>query len=174
MKAHGVDSRTKLIHSVAATPANVPQVLPALLHGGETRVWGDSAYAGQKAAIREAAPRAKDFTQRKGARNRKLNASTASSPVFGRRWSRSGSSSASSGLPVRYRGGEEHEPAGLCAEQPGDGQEDAAEAATVADAGAVRLKNGEPVKNTACSPISGRREGRIRPFPPIQILQSQK
>ena len=74
-KAHiGVDSRTKLIHSVAATPANVhdSQVLPALLHGGETRVWGDSAYAGQKAAIREAAPRAKDFTQRKGARNRKL------------------------------------------------------------------------------------------------------
>ena len=75
MKAHiGVDSRTKLIHSVAATPANVHdlQVLPALLHGGETRVWGDSAYTGQKAAIREAAPKAKDFTQRKGARNRKL------------------------------------------------------------------------------------------------------
>jgi IS5 family transposase len=35
MKAHiGVDSRTKLIHSVAATPAHVhdSQVLPKLLH----------------------------------------------------------------------------------------------------------------------------------------------
>ena len=41
MKAHiGVDSRTKLIHSVAATAANVhdSQVLPQLLHGQETRV----------------------------------------------------------------------------------------------------------------------------------------
>jgi IS5 family transposase len=40
MKAHiGVDSRTKLIHSVAATAANVhdSQVLPELLHGQETR-----------------------------------------------------------------------------------------------------------------------------------------
>jgi IS5 family transposase len=43
MKAHiGVDSRTTLIHSVAATAANVHdnQVLPKLLHGQETRVWG--------------------------------------------------------------------------------------------------------------------------------------
>jgi IS5 family transposase len=41
MKAHiGVDSRTKLIHSVAATAANVhdSQVLPDLLHGNERRV----------------------------------------------------------------------------------------------------------------------------------------
>ena len=48
MKAHiGMDSRTKLIHSVAATPANVQdsQVLPALLHSGETRVWGDRGEA---------------------------------------------------------------------------------------------------------------------------------
>jgi hypothetical protein len=40
MKAHlGVDSRTKLIHSVAATAANVhdSQVLPELLHVQETR-----------------------------------------------------------------------------------------------------------------------------------------
>ena len=47
MKAHfGVDSRTKLIHSVMATPANVADsaVLPDLLHGRETRVWGDQAY----------------------------------------------------------------------------------------------------------------------------------
>ena len=44
MKAHfGVDSRTKLIHAVVATPANVADstVLPELLHGQETRVWGD-------------------------------------------------------------------------------------------------------------------------------------
>lgn len=75
MKAHiGVDSRTKLIHSVVATSANVhdSQVLPDLLHGEETRVWGDSAYTGQKQAIADTAPRAKDFTQAKGSRNRKL------------------------------------------------------------------------------------------------------
>jgi IS5 family transposase len=44
MKAHlGVDSRTKLIHAAVATPANVADstVLPDLLHGNETRVWGD-------------------------------------------------------------------------------------------------------------------------------------
>jgi IS5 family transposase len=75
MKAHiGVDSRTKLIHSVVATSANVhdSQVLPDLLHGEETRVWGDSAYTGQKAAITDNAPRARDFTQAKGSRYRKL------------------------------------------------------------------------------------------------------
>lgn len=75
MKAHiGVDSKTKLIHSVAATPANVndSQVLPDLLHGDETRVWGDSAYTGQGAAIREQSPNAKDFTHKKSHRSRPL------------------------------------------------------------------------------------------------------
>lgn len=75
MKAHiGVDSRTKLIHSVVATPANVhdSQVLSDLLHGEETRVWGDSAYTGQKETIIDCAPRAKDFTQAKGSRHRTL------------------------------------------------------------------------------------------------------
>jgi len=75
MKAHiGVDSQTKLIHSVAATPANThdSQLLEDLLHGEETRVWGDSAYAGQGNVIRKHAPHAKDFTQRKGSRNRPL------------------------------------------------------------------------------------------------------
>jgi IS5 family transposase len=45
-----VDSRTKLIHAVAATAANVhdSQVLPQLLQGQETRVWGDAAYSGQR------------------------------------------------------------------------------------------------------------------------------
>jgi IS5 family transposase len=46
MKAHiGVDSRSKLVHAVVATAANVHDatVLPDLLHGDETRVWGDRA-----------------------------------------------------------------------------------------------------------------------------------
>jgi len=68
MKAHvGVDSKTKLIHSVVATPANVADatVLPELLHGQETRVWGDQAYRGQTAVIHACAPNAKDFTHRR-------------------------------------------------------------------------------------------------------------
>jgi len=76
MKAHiGVDSQTKLIHSVAATAANVhdSQLLGDLLHGDETRVWGDSAYAGQGDVIRKQAPKAKDFTNQKGFRNRPLS-----------------------------------------------------------------------------------------------------
>jgi IS5 family transposase len=76
MKAHiGVDSKSKLIHTVAATAANVhdSQMLPDLLHGNEARVYGDSAYAGQGEAIREQAPKAKDFTQKKGCRSRALS-----------------------------------------------------------------------------------------------------
>src|ERR1700736_6462113 len=68
MKAHfGVDSRTKLIHAVTATPANVADrtILPDLLHGQETRVWGDQAYRGQGAVIRRQAPNARDFTNRR-------------------------------------------------------------------------------------------------------------
>jgi len=75
MKAHiGVDSQSKLIHSVAVTAANVhdSRVLPDLLHGGETRVWGDSAYAGQGDVIRQHAPKAKDFTHKKGCRSRPM------------------------------------------------------------------------------------------------------
>jgi len=69
MKAHlGVDKKHKLIHSVVATPANVSDgsMLEALLHGGETHVWGDAAYVGQGERIRRKAPRARDFTQRRG------------------------------------------------------------------------------------------------------------
>ncbi|MBT8439260.1 MAG: IS5 family transposase [Gammaproteobacteria bacterium] len=76
MKAHiGVDSRSKLVHSVAATAAKVhdSQLLGDLLHGDETRVWGDSAYTGQGDTIREHAPNAKDFTHKKGGRNRALS-----------------------------------------------------------------------------------------------------
>src|SRR5574337_486215 len=76
MKAHlGVDSQTKLIHSVAATAANVhdSQVLPELLHGNETRVWGDAAYSGQRDVIRQHAPKAKSFVQAKAHRHRPLS-----------------------------------------------------------------------------------------------------
>lgn len=68
MKAHvGVDSKTKLIHSALVTPANVADstVLPELLHGEETRVWGDQGYVGQTEAIHEHAPRAQDWTHRR-------------------------------------------------------------------------------------------------------------
>ena len=64
MKLHiGVDSRTKLIHSMTTTAANVhdAKVLDQLLHGAETRVYGDQAYRGQRAVIREHAPNARDF-----------------------------------------------------------------------------------------------------------------
>jgi len=75
MKAHvGVDSKNKLIHSVVATPANVhdKHAIPQLLHGNERRVYGDSAYSSQKELIAQAAPKARDFTNQKGFRNRGL------------------------------------------------------------------------------------------------------
>ena len=71
MKAHiGVDSKETIIHSVSATAANVhdSQTIPDLLHGDETRVWGDSAYQGKREAILKAAPQAQDFTHRRGSR----------------------------------------------------------------------------------------------------------
>lgn len=67
MKAHlGVDAETKLIHSIAATAANVAdcRVLPELLHGGETAVWGDQAYQGQTEILRQHAPNAQDRINR--------------------------------------------------------------------------------------------------------------
>jgi len=68
MKAHvGVDSKTKLIHTALVTPAHVADatVLPELLHGEETRVWGDQAYRGQTEVIHQYAPRAQDCTHRR-------------------------------------------------------------------------------------------------------------
>jgi transposase, IS5 family len=68
MKAHvGVDSKTKIIHTAVATAANVADstVLPDLLHGEETRVWGDQAYKGQSPVIKECAPLAQDHTHRR-------------------------------------------------------------------------------------------------------------
>jgi len=68
MKAHiGVDSKEKIIHTVKASAANVADslALPHLLHGKETRVYGDQAYRGQAGVIRQRAPRAKDFTNQR-------------------------------------------------------------------------------------------------------------
>ncbi len=68
MKAHvGVDSKSKLIHTILVSAANVADVdaLPHLLHGHETRVWGDQGYQGQTAVIRARAPRARDFINRR-------------------------------------------------------------------------------------------------------------
>ena len=75
MKGHvGVDSKERIIHSVEVTSANVhdSQVISQLLHGAETKVWGDSAYQGQRAAIRSVAPAAKDMTNRRAARGHPL------------------------------------------------------------------------------------------------------
>jgi IS5 family transposase len=68
LKTHvGIDGRTKLIHTVLASAANLAdcEALQYLLHGRERRAWGDQAYRGQRAAIRAGAPRAKDFTNQR-------------------------------------------------------------------------------------------------------------
>jgi len=61
------DSRTGLAHSAVVTAANVhdKRPLPDLLHGNEQRVYGDSAYASQKALIESKAPKARDFTNQR-------------------------------------------------------------------------------------------------------------
>ena len=68
MKLHiGVDSHWGVAHSAVVTAANVhdKHPLPDLLHGNEQRVYGDSAYASQKALIGSKAPKAKDFTNQR-------------------------------------------------------------------------------------------------------------
>jgi IS5 family transposase len=75
MKVHiGVDSKSGLAHSASVTSANVhdSRELPKLLHGNETRLYGDSAYIGQKDVLKEIAPKAKDFTNKRASRNRPL------------------------------------------------------------------------------------------------------
>ena len=72
MKAHiGVDSKEGVVHSVCSTAASVSDVhmLPELLHGGETKVWGDGGYQGQTEKIHEAAPQAQDMTNRRAKNN---------------------------------------------------------------------------------------------------------
>jgi IS5 family transposase len=76
MKVHiGADSKSGLVHSASVTPANVhdSQELPRLLHGNETRLYGDSAYTGQKEALKQLAPKAKDFTNKRARRNQPLS-----------------------------------------------------------------------------------------------------
>ena len=78
MKLHiGVDSASGLIHSASVTAANVHDSLevPNLLHGNETRVYGDSAYRGkaQRERLKAIAPKAKDFTNRRAYRNAPLS-----------------------------------------------------------------------------------------------------
>jgi transposase, IS5 family len=68
MKLHiGVDSQSGLAHSAVVTPAKVhdKHPLPHLLHGNERRVYGDSAYASQKALINSKAVHAQDFTNQR-------------------------------------------------------------------------------------------------------------
>jgi len=75
MKIHvGVDKATKLAHSLVTTPANVhdSHLIGELLHGGESGVWGDSAYMGKTEVINNKAPMASDNTNRRSTRNRKL------------------------------------------------------------------------------------------------------
>ena len=77
MKLHiGVDSQTGLAHSASVTAANVhdSQELPNLLRGGETRLYGDSAYRGAKhrEQLKAIAPNARDFTNKRAHRHRPL------------------------------------------------------------------------------------------------------
>ena len=76
MKVHiGADSKSGLVHSASVTPANVhdSRELPRLLHGNETRLYGDSAYTGQKEALKQVSPKAKDFTNKRARRNQPLS-----------------------------------------------------------------------------------------------------
>jgi IS5 family transposase len=78
MKVHiGADSKTGLIHSASVTAANVhdSQQVENLLHGNETRFYGDSAYRGkaQRERLKEIAPCAKDFTNKRAYRNSPLS-----------------------------------------------------------------------------------------------------
>jgi IS5 family transposase len=78
MKMHiGADSKTGLIHSATVTAANVhdSQQIENLLHGNETRFYGDSAYRGkaQRERLKELAPNAKDFTNKRAYRNTPLS-----------------------------------------------------------------------------------------------------
>ena len=77
MKLHiGADSKTGLIHRASVTAANVhdSHEVPNLLHGQETRFYGDSAYRGkeQRERLRKLAPKAKDFTNKRAYKNRPL------------------------------------------------------------------------------------------------------
>ncbi len=77
MKLHiGADSQSGLVHSASVTAANVhdSHEVANLLHGEETRFYGDSAYRGkaQRQRLKEIAPKAKDFTNQRAYQNRPL------------------------------------------------------------------------------------------------------
>ena len=77
MKLHiGADSKAGLVHSASVTAANVhdSHEVPNLLHGGETCFYGDSAYRGkaQHERLKNIAPKAKDFTNKRAYKNRPL------------------------------------------------------------------------------------------------------
>lgn len=78
MKVHiGVDSRSGLVHSASVSSGSEhdSQQLPHLLHGKESRLYGDTAYRGQRQReqLRHIAPQAKDFTNKQAFRNRPLS-----------------------------------------------------------------------------------------------------
>ena len=78
MKLHiGTDSKSGLVHSASVTAANVhdSHEVPKLLHGEETRFYGDSAYRGQaqRERLKAIAPKAKDFTNKRAYKNRPLS-----------------------------------------------------------------------------------------------------
>ena len=77
MKLHiGTDSKTGLIHSASVTAASVhdSHQVPNLLHGEESRFYGDSAYRGkaQRERLKEIAPKAREFTNKRAYRNAPL------------------------------------------------------------------------------------------------------
>jgi IS5 family transposase len=78
MKLHiGVDSDSGLVHSASVSAGNVhdSHELPNLLHGQERRLYGDSAYRGeqQRERLKDIAPQAKDFTNKRAHKNRPLS-----------------------------------------------------------------------------------------------------
>lgn len=76
MKAHVGTDKRGIVHSLSTTPANVADIteLPKLLHGQERRLYGDSAYRGerQRERLKDIAPHAKDFTNKRAHKNRPL------------------------------------------------------------------------------------------------------
>ena len=75
INAHtGVDSETRLIHSVAATGADIHETIVTydLLHGEKKLFCGDSAFRGKGGSSLEAATNALDLTRRRYSRHQKL------------------------------------------------------------------------------------------------------
>ena len=74
MKAYiGVDSQSRLVHAVRVTSARMHdwQGVSDVLQG-ERRVYSDSAHTGQKARVKETAPKTRDFTHQRGRRHHPL------------------------------------------------------------------------------------------------------